>query len=92
MTCTKCGGLVVDVTHDPRCVNCGRPPGWEQTTRVGEEEDVMTKCKRCEKPAEEGKSMCRPHLDAACAQAKAYAANKRAALGLAPRRGALLLW
>ncbi len=44
-------------------------------------------CKRCDEPAEEGKSMCRPHLDEACAKAKTYAAKKRAAQGVIPRRG-----
>lgn len=81
MTCTKCGGLVIDETHDPRCVNCGRPPGWEQMRHASAEETTM-KCKRCESPAEEGKRMCRPHLDEACAQAKkAYADKKRAEQG-----------
>lgn len=41
MTCTKCGGLVIDATHDPRCVNCGRPPGWETTKQPESIEPVI---------------------------------------------------
>lgn len=80
MTCTKCGGLVVDEAFDPRCVNCGRPPGWEQMRHASAEETTM-KCKCCSEPAEEGRKMCRTHLDKACEQAKAYAAKRRAAQG-----------
>lgn len=40
MTCTKCGGLVIDESFDPRCVNCGRPLGWETTRPPASNEPV----------------------------------------------------
>ena len=41
MTCTKCGGLVIDEAFDPRCVNCGRPPGWE-AQRIEDESETAS--------------------------------------------------
>lgn len=43
MTCTKCGGLVIDATHDPRCVNCGRPPGWENMRQPDPSEPAIVR-------------------------------------------------